>query len=93
MNCICGNDLGPITIETRGLCKRCKRSLWIQAAQVRQIDPRHIAEDLNKAGRSLCEHAQTLCLARCGVMLIDQIWVVVPQDQRDDWFRKALEPA
>lgn len=88
--CMCGTDLGVVTIETKGLCSKCGRSLWIQAAKARVIDPAAIAAELNSQNRGHCDHRQSACIARCGVLLVDSVWSVVPKARRAAWFDNML---
>jgi hypothetical protein len=77
-------------LEDDGLCSNYGRSRWIQAAKARVIDPAAIAAELNSQDRGLCDHHQTVCMARCGVQRVDYVWSAVPAARRMAWFDKML---
>lgn len=96
MNCICGRKLGPITSSTKGLCKGCGRSLWLQAAQARleftSAQAVHIAERLNRAQAQTCTHGKRPCISQCGVQAnYALVWSPIPIEERRKWFCSALQ--
>lgn len=95
MNCVCGRKLGPITTSTKGLCKACGRSLWIQAALARleftTAQAVYVAQRLNRAQRSVCNCGKRPCYSTCGVQAdYTLVWTPIPIEERRRWFHKLL---
>jgi len=54
IHCRCGEYLGIVTADAKGLCTRCGRSLWMQAAILDTPDSTAIAAQLNNAQAESC---------------------------------------
>lgn len=96
MNCLCGRNLGPITSSTKGRCKGCGRSLWLQAAQARLeftcSQAAHIAAQLTRKRAHTCTHGKQPCISQCGVRANEAlVWSPIPIEERRKWFCSALQ--
>jgi hypothetical protein len=96
MKCVCGKGLGPITTSTKGLCKACGRSLWIQAALARleftTAQAVHVAKRLNDSGATTCAHGKRPCISHCGVEADHSLfWRPIPLERRRAWFENLLQ--
>lgn len=91
MICICGRDLGHVTLKTQGLCD-CGLSKWMLLGE--RITPKSqaIADGLNRRRAGTCIHSQNPCISRCGVLL-SKTWEPIRQERRQLWFRRVNIPA
>ena len=92
MVCECGEDLGRVTLRTKGLCDACGASKWLQCA--RSILPKStaIAAGLTRRKAGSCVHQETQCISRCGVVRQDDgIWQPMTRSRREEWFQKLLQ--
>lgn len=93
MKCVCGADLGDVTVKTVGLCAECDRSKWIQAAYAQEPNSQAIVETLNEKQSvgCACSHRKTVCYSVCGVERDGAgIWRTIEKDRRASWFRSML---
>lgn len=94
MRCACSQELGPVTSRTKGLCPKCGRSKWMQAALARLEqscrDAPGIASQLQRGGVEQCAHGHSVCFSRCGVELTRDGWKVVTLERRREWFSNVM---
>lgn len=89
MICMCGHNLGKVTVRTVGLCPKCNKSIWIQVAE--KNDVRHAtAAHLNRGRATRCRHGDKVCIARCGVQFEDGTWKPITDERRTAWFDMML---
>ena len=90
MVCECGEDLGRVTLRTKGLCDACGASKWLQCA--RSILPKStaIAAGLTRRKAGSCVHQETQCISQCGVVRQDDgIWQPLTRSRREEWFQNV----
>jgi hypothetical protein len=98
MKCMCGNELGEVTVETKGACPECERSIWLQVARLEQPDSKRIAFELtrDRAQHCRCQPMfKTICYSRCGVVGVGMYfgalaWSPITPERRQQWFDSVL---
>lgn len=89
MICLCGADLGKVTMKTTGLCESCGRSKWLQVCHRTMVKGVAIAEGLNRRHDRRCVHNTTACFTRCGVILMGYRWEPIAEVRRQIWFKEV----